>query len=296
MNYLKVFFYVWKKSFSSAEYYKEVIKAPFSFSLKYFLFFCFLLSIVTTVYLSAKIFSPLNNFLIRFPQVLVKVYPEQLEIKIQKGVVTTNVPEPYFIPIDRFEKTFEEFDKEVKGIKSDEIENVLVIDTNARVEDLKRYQTYALLTRNYLVYYKDKARIEIVPLDEIKNFTLNQGLVKGVINRFLPLLRVIAIFLIPFIFVGSFLFFSIFQLIYLLFSALVLFLGGKLISYPVNYLKSYQIDLHLATIITPFFLVLRALNFEVQFPFLRLILFSLIGLYIFNSLKNSAPRVKKTKK
>ena len=295
MDYFKTFFYVWKRSFSEASYYKDVLKAPFSFSLKYFLFFWFLLAIVTTIFLSTKIFIPVNNFLMRFPQVLIKAYPAELEIKVNKGVVTTNIPEPYFIPSARFEKTFEEFEKEVKGLKSDEIENILVIDTNAKVEDLKRYQTYALLTRNHLAFYKENGRIEIVQLEDVGNFTLNQQVVRGVVNKFLPVLRVISIFLIPFIFVATVLFLTTSQLAYLLFSALVLFLGAKLISYPVNYQKSYQIDLHLATIITPFFLLLSGLNIQVRFPFLRLIVFTVVGLFILHSLNKSSPLAKKVK-
>lgn len=284
MNYFRVFFYVWKNSFSSAPYYKDVLKDPFSFSLKYFLFFCFLVSVITTIFLSIKVFMPLNEFLTRFPSVLIKVYPAELELKFNKGVVTTNVPEPYFIPIDRFEKTFEELDKEVQGVRSDEIKNILVIDTNAQVEDMKRFQTYALLTRSYLSYYKDDGRIEIVSLEKFGNFTLNQSIVNGVLNKFLPLLRFISIFLIPFIFIGTFLFFTSSQLLYLLFSALVLFLGAKIISFPLSYVKAYQIDLHLTTIISPVFLALTALNIQVQFPLLRLIFFTLIGLFILHSL------------
>lgn len=294
MNYFKVFFYVWKKSFSAAEYYKDVLKAPFSFSLKYFLFFCLLLSLLVTVFFAARLFSPINNFLSRFPQILVKVYPAELEIKINKGVATTNVSEPYFIPSDRFEKTFEEFEKEVKGLKSDEIENIMVIDTNAKIEDLKRYQTYALLTRNNLAFYNENGRIEIVQLEDIGNFTLNQQVVRGAVNRFLPILRVISIFIIPFIFVGTLMFFITSQLIYLLFTALILFLGAKTLKFPLNYWKTYQIDLHLATIITPFFLLLNSLKMSLQFPFLRLIVYTVIGLYIINSLKKLSPVKKRT--
>src|SRR3989338_917901 len=244
MKYLRTFWYTWKNSFSSAEYYRDVMKAPFSFSLKYFLFFCFLLSIVTTIFLSSKIFIPINNFLSRFPEILVKVYPAELEIKISKGVATTNVSEPYFIPSERFKKTFEEFEKEVQGLKSDKIENIMVIDTNAKVEDLRRYQTYALLTRNNLAFYNEDGRIEIVQLEDVGNFTLNQQVVRGVVNRFLPIIQVISIFLIPLIFIGTLIFFITSQLVYLLFTALVLFIGAKMISYPLSFGKSYQVDLH----------------------------------------------------
>jgi len=296
MNYFKVFFYVWKRSFSEAKYYKDVLKAPFAFSLKYFIFFCFLLTLVTTIYLSTKVFIPLNQFLARVPKVLTEVYPGELEIKISNGVMTTNVPQPYFIPFDRFEEGFEELEKEIRGISSDEIENILVIDTNARVEDLRRYQTYALLTRSYLSYYRDDGRIEIVTLDKINNFTLNQTIVKGVVSRLLPWLRLISIFLLPLLFIGIFLFFISSQLGYLLISSLALFLGAKIISYPLSYIKAYQVDLHLTTIITPFFLILSTLNIKVQFPFLKLFVFTLIGLYILNNLKGKTPRIVKVKK
>ena len=294
MNYFKVFFYVWRNSFSSSEYYKDVIKAPFSFSLKFFIFFCFQLSIITTIFLGVKIFNPLNDFINRFPSTLGKVYPAELEIRIRNGVVTTNVNEPYFISVDQLERGIKEME-DVKGLKSDEIKNILVIDTNASVDDMKRYQTYALLSRNYISYYKDDGRIEIVPLEEVKNFTLNQNFVRNQLNKFIPLLNLVPVFLLPFLLIGSFLFFVFGQLFYFLFVALALFLGAKLISYPISFLKSYQIDLHLATIITPFFLLLSVLNINIQFPFLRLIIFTLIGLYILNNIKGSAPEPVKAK-
>lgn len=296
MNYFRTFFYVWRNSFSKASYYNDVIKAPFSFSLKYFIFFYFLLSFVVALFLSFKILIPMNDFLKRFPKIINKVYPDGLEVQIRNGVVSTNVPEPYFISVDRLERGFEELEDEVEGIKSDEIKNILVIDTSASLDDLKRYQTYVLLTRNYLTYYKDDGRIETVSLDEVKNFTLNHNVIRGQLNRFLPWLNFIPVLLLPFLFVGSLLFFTFGQLLYLLIIALVLFLGAKLISFPLSYLKAYQIDLHLATIITPFFLILSAFKFQVQFPFLRLIIFTAIGLYILNSLKSSYPKPVKIKR
>lgn len=298
MKYLRIFWQTWKNSFSSAEYYKDVLKAPFGFSLKYFLFFCFLLSLVLTMYTGLKIVSPVNQFVSRFPSILSKVYPEELEIRISKGVVTTNVPQPYFIPIDRFEEGFEELEKQVKGLKSDDFKNILVIDTDAKVEDMKRYQTYMLLSRSHLSYFKDDGRIETVSLEKINNFTLNRSFISNNLNKFAPWIRVLAIFLVPFIFVGSFIFFVSSQLVYLLIVALILFLGAKVLKSSLNYWKAYQIDLHLATIITPFFLLLSALNMNIQFPFLRLLVYSVIGLYIVNSFKKTpaVPVKKKPKK
>lgn len=60
-----------------------------------------------------------------------------------------------------------------------------------------------------------------------------------------------------------------------------------MIMYPLTYGRAYQIDLHLATIIAPFFLILSALNIHVQIPFLRLLLFTVIGWFILNKIKSA---------
>ena len=121
MNYFKVFFYVWKRSFSEASYYKDVLRARFNFSLKYFLFFCFILSIITTIFIIVKELIPFNEFISTFPQELISIYPPELEIKINKGIATTNVPQPYFIPVSRFREAFDEVRKEIKSLQSDKI-------------------------------------------------------------------------------------------------------------------------------------------------------------------------------
>ena len=295
MNYFKVFFYVWKRSFSEASYYKDVLRARFNFSLKYFLFFCFILSIITTIFIIVKELIPFNEFISTFPQELISIYPPELEIKINKGIATTNVPQPYFIPVSRFREAFDEVRKEIKGLQSDKIENILVIDTNATIDDMKKYQTYMLLTRNHLSSYKDNWNIETISLDNINNITINKNFVRKIVNPFIPIFKLFYFFAAPFIFTGLLIFFTISQLIYLLLIAFILFLGAKLISYPISYTKSYQIDLHLATIITPFFLLLSALRINVQFPFLRLIIFTVVGLFILHSLKTSSPLAKKVK-
>ncbi len=295
MSYLKTFFYVLKKSFTSASYYKDVIKAPFGFSLKYFLFFSFLLSLIVTVVISLLILVPLNQFLKRFPKILVKVYPAELEIKINNGMVSTNVQEPYVIPLERVSSTLDQL-KDVKGVSSDKMQNILVIDTNASVEDLQKYHTYALLTKQYLSYYKDDGRIETFSLKKIDNLTINKSLVTNLINKLVPFLNYLALFLIPLIFFGTFAFFTLGQFIYLLFTALLLFIVGKLISYKISYWKAFQIDLHLATIVIPLFLLASILGVHLQIPFLRLIIFTALGFFILNTLKNTSSRSAAAKK
>lgn len=248
---------------------------------------------MATLYLSVK-FITFNDFFSRFPRELVKIYPAELEIRIKKGVVSANVPQPYFIPVERFREAFEEVQKEVKALESDKIENILVIDTNASIEDMKRYQTYILLTRSNLFYYQDNGRIETISLEKMNDVIINQDFIRKQVSPFIPFFKFFYIIAAPFVLVGSLIFFITSQLVYLLITALILLLGARLLKSPLNYWKAYQIDLHLATIITPFFLLLSALNMKVQFPFLRLIVYTVIGLYILNNLKKLTSVKKRT--
>lgn len=286
MKYFKTFLHVLKNSFSSATYYKEVIKAPFSFSLKYFLFFFFLLSVVTTIFLSVAIIVPLNEFLAKFPRLLVNVYPAELELKIKDGAVSTNVAEPYFIPLKQVEQQFKE-EFQVKGATSDEIKNLVVIDTSASVEDISRYQTAVLVTKRYLSYRKDDGKIETVPLSNINNVTINQEAVKNVVTYVSPFLAYIPFVVVVFLLFGTLFWFIFSQLIYLLVAALAIYLVAKWMKYQLSYRKAYQMDLHLATILTPMFLILDMFHLQASFPFLRLILFTLIGAYILNKIKSA---------
>lgn len=286
MRYFKTFFHVLKNSFSSAKYYNEVIKTPFSFSLKYFLFFSLLLSIVTTVFLSVSMVIPLNEFLAKVPRLLVKVYPAELEVRIRKGQVSTNVEEPYYIPLQQVEQSVKE-EFQVKGATSEEIRNLVVIDTAASVEDLSKYQTAVLVTKQYLSYRRDDGRIETFPFSNIDDVTINQNMMQRVAQYISPFLMYVPLVVILLLFFGSLFWFVTSQLIYLLFTALALYLVGKWIKYDLNYHKAYQVDMHLATIFTPMFLILGWANLQVSFPFLRLILYTVVGAFILNKIKSA---------
>ena len=62
MNKLSLFVRVFWKSMFSPVYYHDVVKAKFSFSLKYFLFFSFVLGLILTLSLTTVILPPLSKF------------------------------------------------------------------------------------------------------------------------------------------------------------------------------------------------------------------------------------------
>ena len=87
------------KSIYSPEFYKELLGLPFSFSLKYFYSLAVVLAVALAVIFSFKIIPAAQPFLQSIgPQVL-NYYPDELVITIKNGDVSTNVAEPYLLPL-----------------------------------------------------------------------------------------------------------------------------------------------------------------------------------------------------
>jgi len=159
---------------------KEFMEQSFTkkVPIKKVLFLCILLlyistlrplyGIISTGYLYAKNIDKIGKtFLDDF-------YPSELQIKIENGKVNTNVKEPYFISITPQQLSVL-FNSEIKPTKRTIRMRLLAIDTKAKVEDFDKYQSYALLTGNSVVYLKDN-RITVVPLNEVTQLTLTKKL------------------------------------------------------------------------------------------------------------------------
>lgn len=104
-----------------------------------------------------------------------EVFPEELEITIQNGVAETNVPEPYYLSVNKsdlesFSFLFEEEDISLSKIR------LLTIDTNGKVEDFERHQSMAMLTRENFVYYNEGS-IQISSLRSVPDTKIDKQLI-----------------------------------------------------------------------------------------------------------------------
>jgi hypothetical protein len=286
MGKIKTFFNTFIKSCTSPRYYKDILDAPFGFSLKFFLFFCFLFAIVSTVYISAIAMKPAQMYLNKLPAILMKIYPQELVVTIKNGEVSTNVKEPYAISIQRVEQIFKD-EKDVLGANENDIQNIIVIDTNAGVEDFPKYKTAMLLTKGHISYINDNKNIESVDLSKVGNMTINRNMVETVMKKIIPFLSFIFPLLIVVVFLFNLFFLPVGLMTYLLFFAGVLWLIGKIIKYPLMYKKSYQMGLHLIVIPTTLFGILGLLHINVNFSFMRTILLSVISIVILNKIKKT---------
>ncbi|MFH0864090.1 MAG: DUF1189 family protein [Candidatus Gottesmanbacteria bacterium] len=289
MGKLSTFFYVLTKTLTSPFYYTDIIKARFSFSLKFFYFFFFLYALISTVVIIPKLL-PLKNLILIIPSKLVQIYPSSLQITINKGQASTNVPEPYYLPLKDVEKIFT--NDKVLGTQTSKIVNLLVIDTKASVEDFPKYQTAALLTKNNLVVYDDDTGgYKVLLLKDFPDITINRQLVQNSLFKINPFINTVANFVIPvltiIIFFSIFLFYPSVKLFYLLFFALIAFLISKILSIPTPYKKCYQISMHLIIIPTTIWGVLGLFGLNISFPFLQTIVMAILAIIVFLAIKNN---------
>ena len=287
MGKIKTFIHVLKNTFTKPSYYKEILKAPFSFSFKFFIFYFFLFAIISTIFVSINFLSKTQSYIRNLPAMLIEAYPEELELKIKNGEVSTNVKEPFKITVKEVEKVFEENKDNVLGAKEKDVENILVIDTSGTMEDFEKYNTAVFITKKNIMYISDKGKYEIFPLSEVGDVTINRSMVEMVVGNLAPLLNFVFPGLVLFVFIGTFVFIPIGKMTYLLFFALVLWIIAKLMKYVLSFGKAYQMGLHLIVITTTLFGLLSLFKVNITFPFFQTIILSILSIVILSKIRGN---------
>lgn len=279
MRVFNTFFRTLYLSFTSPHYYADVVRAPFSFSLKYYVGMTVLLSLLVSVVITARWVLPFNSFLADVPDLLVNAYPEELEVTINNGQVSTNVDEPYFIPLSVFDPFEKRLHETVLGINEKDLQYLLVIDTQASIEQIIDYETWALLTWNSISYINDDGNIETVSLEDIENLTINKEVVSLLMSQVRPYLDYFVPLSIGIIIIGYILY-GVVRMIYFLILALILWIVASLLKAPLSYGKSYQITLHFSFIPYVLLLLLVAVGVRIPIPYAESMLQLVIGISI----------------
>lgn len=289
MGKLSTFFYVFKKTFTSTAYYGDILRSPFSFSLKFFYFYFFLYALIGSIVAVPKYILPLKKFVNIIPAQIEEIYPPELEVKIQQGELLTNVQEPYYIPFGTIEKAFQ--DNKTMSETKNELENFLVIDTKAAIEDIYNYKTLCLLTKNYFVYTdpSKKGELKVESLKEIKDLTVNRQLIHDIVLKASPFLDLAQKTMVPglafLVFLFLFLFGASGKLFYLLFFSFVVLAIAKILSFSISYVKSYQIGLHLTVILATLFGLVQVLGIGIYIPFLYSLMMIILAFVILKKQK-----------
>lgn len=165
---LKTFLQTFVKSCTSPAYYADILKAKFSFSLKYFILFNFLISLITVV----KILIPL--FAMDFTSMTIdaiNIFPADLAISIQNGKLSVNQPLPYVIPFPTDPKTAE---------NKDDLSNFIVFESDKNIKGAASFFDYhsVFVITETTVYSRRDASSQ-----EIRSFPIPESMGSVIINR-----------------------------------------------------------------------------------------------------------------
>lgn len=232
-------------------YYSEVLKEPFSSSLRYLLSLLLLLSLIGTIIFSAATLPELNTVMREIGPNVLKYYPDELEIAVKNGKVSTNVEEPYYIRIpdelkNEFKKSENRQDQNAPDLAK--MDNLIVIDTKSNItfDVFKNYKTFAVLAADSIIIY-DNGAMKVQPLDQQVNGVLDKAKVAGVLSELSPYINIIPYALVPIVFFGSYLGSTLGYLLYMLFGAFVIWIAAQAVKKPMDYAACFKVGLHAIT-------------------------------------------------
>ncbi len=279
---LKRFFSIVWKSATDFSYYKDIIQAPFSFSLKYLFILLFFINLVGGIIFSINIAVQLP----KIPSLIEKIktaasefYPDELVVTVNNGKIKTNVDEPYFI----------DFPKSLNIKNEKNITHFITIDTKAAVDNFKKYQTIILITKNTIMYPDSNSGYKIQPLDEIKGyFMFDKYAYNKIISKLFPYLNYLPIAIYVLIFISILIFpiiitsFDLFgKIFYVLIMSLFLWIVAKLMKTQMKFGKVIQLSLHgltvpvvLSFISQRFSLTMPTFSFTLIFLLLMIVILS----------------------
>lgn len=213
-------------SIYSPQFYSEIPKKSLKGVLGYFFLLILLLTIIQTATVAKSILYDTSKNIKMMVDEVINQYPKELEIKVSKGLVTTNVTEPYFL------------------------KNLIVIDTKNpySVSQFHDYKTSVWVTKDS-VFYKDTGSLQIKSLDlsQLGNFILNKTTLDSLVSKYSPYLEFIGPILFVFAILGFFMLYT-FRLVYLLLMALLILLLSSLFKWGLNYSSSYKVGLYALTL------------------------------------------------
>lgn len=227
-----------QSSLYNPDFYIERQKEAFSIAFRYFLKLVVILAFIISAVFTLKFVPVLTSAMNTLPS----QFPADLAVTVLNGHASTNVSEPYFIPLT---------DDLRQG--RDQPKNLLVIDTKAvaDVATFEKYDTMVLLSKDFFVTQKGGTRsqgsYEIQSLKSFPDITVSQAKISewiGVARNWLVPTVIIGFIagtiLVSVVFIIGYLF-------ELLLLSLLVFIINLIRKVPVTYGETYKLGLYALT-------------------------------------------------
>lgn len=237
MNKLKTFLYSYIKSLTEPNYYKDIVQAKLSFSLKYYVFFYFILGLLSAVVFSWRDLPELKNNTLELIDQLGREYPEAMVIEMSDYQLQLDgVEQPFGVP---FPKAFADDLTEV-------YEYLIYFDTETNTTE--EAALVSLKQSEYKITYPDtQDQVGTYQELEISDFTIdrttvinNLPTIKSEVSQVLPYTPLgiwfISSVILP---IATFIMISI--------TSTFIFIGILIAQFPLKWTQILQISLHTIT-------------------------------------------------
>ncbi len=251
---IKAFLYVAFKSMVSPAYYKEILKTPGQFSLKYYSVIVLIAATITTFGYCFTEFPTLTSSVKESLTKVGEAFPTDLEIKLTDGAWEINKDQPFIFPFPNNTK--------INGEKLPK--NLVVFDKNGTLDDMEKYDT-AFMVNGANFIAKQSGKTNVFPLKDFPNFTLNHDeFVKG-LNNVSRLVWMIPAFLLVAVFSGLLIYYFLLRGLHVLVVGLMLFLVTLAAGKKLNFISSSRIALHSMTL--PILIEVIVVSGRIDIPF-----------------------------
>lgn len=280
-----------KNSIYGPGYYQELLTKPFLYSLKYYVLFILLVSILVTGALSFMVLPKLKVLADNFAVKLVRYYPDELKVAIINGQVSTSVAEPYMVAMpNEFKNTK---DLSINNAKPSDFKNLITFDTKSEftVEKFTSYDTALLLTKDSYVARDKNGAITIHPISKDVNFALDKAMVISWVNKIQPFTKFMYPLGVAVIFIISMIVLFFGFLGYLGFGALVIWAFAAITKQHISYGKAYQLGMHLLTPGIIIGVVAFLAGWHIPIPFFSTILLLLLAFVNIKTPEQVSPQI-----
>lgn len=272
---MKNFFITIKKSIYDQDFYESLLTSSLSSSLWYFVKFSLMLSLVLTVVLSVVVLPTVNRFAQAIPDAATSLFPNDLVLTVQGGVLSANTNGPYALPIP---PAF------ANDLQKEGYEHMVVIDT---VDDISvaRYNdmhTLLWLARDGYVSQDSHGGLRVNGYGPKMEGTLDKTHWQALVARVQPYLSWISVIIVLAVFLTMFLY-LLANIIYLLLGALLVWAVGRFVLHQRwTYGTSYRVALHAFTAPALLGAIILALGWSFgRMPFFTAILMCVVVYFNF---------------
>ena len=253
-----------KKSIYNPAYYQELLSRRLSYSWKYYSAFSFALALLFTITTSVPLVPKVMDAIHEAPGAFFAYYPDELTLRIDQGIVTSNVVEPYFLPVPRL--------LQEKLETNDTLLSLAVIDTMTpfTMEAWDAYKTGIWIGRDQIAMSDGSGGLRIESFGPQTNLIVDEALFREIEAEIEPYYKLFPPLMVLAIFLGMLIALGINFVYLLLGAALIFFLGHLLLKQPWSYGTSYRIGLHAITlpvILSTLFTLVALPSYRVPFLF-----------------------------